>query len=63
MPKYLYEANYTPEGAKGIIKEGGSARKRGDRAGGQGIRRPGGDVLFRVRRRSTRMSSSTFPTT
>ena len=27
MPKYLYEAHYTPDGAKGIIKEGGSARK------------------------------------
>ena len=27
MPKYLFEANYTPEGAKGILKEGGSARK------------------------------------
>lgn len=27
MPKYLFQANYTAEGAKGIIKEGGSARK------------------------------------
>ena len=27
MAKYLFEANYTPEGAKGIIKEGGSARR------------------------------------
>ena len=27
MPKFLFEANYTPEGAKGIIKEGGSARR------------------------------------
>ena len=27
MPKYLFEANYTPEGAKGIVKEGGSARR------------------------------------
>ncbi|MGA8053215.1 MAG: GYD domain-containing protein [Burkholderiales bacterium] len=27
MPKFLFEANYNPEGVKGIIKEGGSARK------------------------------------
>ncbi|HEY5307191.1 MAG TPA: GYD domain-containing protein [Casimicrobiaceae bacterium] len=27
MAKFLFEANYTPEGAKGIIKEGGSGRR------------------------------------
>jgi uncharacterized protein with GYD domain len=27
MAKYLFEAKYTAEGAKGIIKEGGSARR------------------------------------
>jgi len=27
MAKFLIEANYTPEGAKGIIKEGGSGRR------------------------------------
>jgi len=27
MPKFLFEANYTPEGAKGIVKEGCSARR------------------------------------
>ena len=27
MAKFLIEAKYTPEGAKGIIKEGGSARR------------------------------------
>jgi len=27
MPKFLFEANYTSEGAKGIVKEGGSARR------------------------------------
>jgi uncharacterized protein with GYD domain len=27
MAKFLFEAKYTPEGAKGIIKEGGSARR------------------------------------
>jgi uncharacterized protein with GYD domain len=28
MPKYLIAANYTPEGAKGLLKEGGSKRLR-----------------------------------
>jgi uncharacterized protein with GYD domain len=27
MPKYLVKANYTADGAKGIIREGGSARR------------------------------------
>lgn len=27
MAKFLFQANYTPEGAKGIIKDGGSARR------------------------------------
>jgi uncharacterized protein with GYD domain len=27
MPKYLFQANYTAEGAKGIAKDGGSARR------------------------------------
>jgi uncharacterized protein with GYD domain len=27
MPKYLIEANYVGDGAKGLIKEGGSARR------------------------------------
>jgi uncharacterized protein with GYD domain len=27
MPKYLFQANYTAEGAKGIHKDGGSARR------------------------------------
>jgi uncharacterized protein with GYD domain len=27
MAKFLFEAHYTPEGAKGIIKDGGSARR------------------------------------
>jgi uncharacterized protein with GYD domain len=27
MPKYLFEARYTAEGAKGIEKEGGSSRR------------------------------------
>lgn len=26
MPKYLVQANYAPEGAKGILRDGGSAR-------------------------------------
>ncbi|MBI3933299.1 MAG: GYD domain-containing protein [Acidobacteria bacterium] len=28
MPKYLFEASYTPEGAKGLLKEGGTKRLR-----------------------------------
>jgi uncharacterized protein with GYD domain len=27
MPKYLFEANYTAEGAKGIAKQGGTGRR------------------------------------
>jgi len=27
MPKYLFEASYTAEGAKGLLKEGGSKRR------------------------------------
>jgi uncharacterized protein with GYD domain len=27
MAKYLFEARYTPEGAKGVAKEGGSGRR------------------------------------
>jgi uncharacterized protein with GYD domain len=28
MPKYLWQASYTAEGAKGLLKEGGSSRRR-----------------------------------
>ena len=28
MPKYLLEAHFTTEGAKGIAKEGGTARRK-----------------------------------
>ncbi|MEU9113617.1 GYD domain-containing protein [Streptomyces sp. NPDC048483] len=27
MPKYLVQASYTPEGAKGLLSEGGSSRR------------------------------------
>jgi uncharacterized protein with GYD domain len=27
MPKYLWKASYTAEGAKGVLKEGGSSRR------------------------------------
>ena len=27
MPKYLIEANYTPEGLKGVLAKGGTARR------------------------------------
>jgi uncharacterized protein with GYD domain len=28
MPKFLVEANYTTEGTKGVLKDGGSARRK-----------------------------------
>ena len=28
MPKYLFQANYTHEGLKGLLAEGGSSRKK-----------------------------------
>ena len=28
MPKYLFQANYTPSGLQGLLKEGGVARRR-----------------------------------
>jgi uncharacterized protein with GYD domain len=28
MPKYLYTVSYGPEGAKGVLKDGGSKRKQ-----------------------------------
>ncbi|PYV38099.1 MAG: GYD domain protein, partial [Acidobacteria bacterium] len=27
MPKYLYQASYTPEGTKGLLKDGASKRR------------------------------------
>ena len=27
MPKYLYQASYTPEGTKGLLRDGGSKRR------------------------------------
>ena len=27
MPKYLFQASYTTEGAKGLLKEGGTKRR------------------------------------
>jgi uncharacterized protein with GYD domain len=27
MPKYLFQASYTPDGAKGVLKEGGTQRR------------------------------------
>jgi uncharacterized protein with GYD domain len=37
MAKFLFEANYTPEGAKGIIKDGGSARRAAIEAAVKGV--------------------------
>lgn len=28
MPKYLFQANYTAQGIRGLLKEGGSSRRR-----------------------------------
>ncbi|MFI1097575.1 GYD domain-containing protein [Streptomyces sp. NPDC020917] len=28
MPKYLIQASYTPEGTRGLLKEGGTGRRR-----------------------------------
>ncbi len=28
MPKYLFQANYTAQGLQGLLKEGGSSRRR-----------------------------------
>ncbi|HEV3091907.1 MAG TPA: GYD domain-containing protein [Candidatus Cybelea sp.] len=28
MPKFLIQVSYTPEGAKGVLKDGGSARRK-----------------------------------
>jgi len=33
MPKYLIQASYTAEGAKGVLKSGGSARRAAAREG------------------------------
>jgi uncharacterized protein with GYD domain len=45
MAKYLFEAKYTAEGAKGVMKEGGSKRRE---AADQAIRSAGGklDSMF-----------------
>jgi uncharacterized protein with GYD domain len=32
MPKYLLEVSYTPEGAKGLLKDGGTKRREAARA-------------------------------
>ena len=41
MAKYLFEAKYTAEGAKGVMKEGGSKRRE---AADQAIRSAGGKL-------------------
>ena len=28
MPKFLFEANYTSQGSQGLLKEGGTSRRR-----------------------------------
>jgi len=41
MPKYLIEASYTSEGAKGLLKDGGSKRRQ---AAEQAIKSAGGKL-------------------
>ena len=41
MPKYLIEASYTSEGARGLLKEGGSKRRQ---AAEQAIKSAGGTL-------------------
>jgi uncharacterized protein with GYD domain len=41
MPKYLIEASYTAEGAKGVLKDGGTKRRQ---AAEQAIKTAGGKV-------------------
>ena len=41
MPKYLIQASYTAEGAKGLLKEGGSKRRE---AAEQALRSAGGKL-------------------
>jgi uncharacterized protein with GYD domain len=37
MPKYLFEASYTLEGAKGLIKDGGTKRRAAIEAVAKGL--------------------------
>jgi uncharacterized protein with GYD domain len=41
MPKYLYEASYTADGVKGLLKDGGSKRRA---AAEQAVKSVGGKV-------------------
>jgi uncharacterized protein with GYD domain len=41
MPKYLFEVSYTAEGAKGLLKDGGSKRRAAAQAAMQGV---GGNI-------------------
>jgi hypothetical protein len=49
MPKYLTVASYTAQGAKGLLKEGGTARRRCCRGIDEELGRTPGGFLFRVR--------------
>ena len=37
MPKYLFQANYTQEGFKGLLKEGGSGRREAVKKAVEGL--------------------------
>ena len=47
MPKYMFEAHYSVEGAKGVMKEGGLGTPRRDRQDGRGRGRQTGEHVFR----------------
>ena len=47
MAKYLMEASYTPEGAKGLIQEGGTKRVRAIEKAFKGI---GGKIKAATRK-------------
>ena len=46
MPKYLFEARYSPEGAMGLAKEGGTSRARRRQEASRGSRRQAGIMYF-----------------
>jgi hypothetical protein len=58
MPKYLLEVSYTAEGAKGLLKEGGSKRRAAAEAAIQSV----GATSRRSTLRSARMTLWRLPT-
>ena len=50
MPKFLLKATYTSDGAKGLLKEGGTKRRAAVQKIIEAARRQARGVLLRVRR-------------